>query len=112
MFINFNELKEVTIPNMNGGNGDIAAKMTVNECGRFVVCRILKGASIGLHRQETNDDINFVISGTGKAVCNGKEEILTAGVCHICPKNSEHTIINTGEDDLVIFTVVPQNKNF
>ena len=108
MLINFNDLDEMTIPNMNGGNGAVAAKMNVNECGRFVVCRIPKGTSIGLHKQETNNDINYVISGNGKAVCDGKEEKLSAGVCHICPKNSEHTIINTGDGDLVIFTVVPQ----
>ena len=24
--------------------------------------------------------------GTGKAVCNGQEEILNAGTCHICKK--------------------------
>ena len=31
---------------------------------------------------------------------------LVAGVCHICPKGSEHSIINTGDDDLVLITVV------
>lgn len=25
---------------------------------------------------------------------------------HICPKGSEHTIINNGEDDLVMLTIV------
>ena len=27
-------------------------------------------------------------------------------VMHICPKGSEHTIINTGNDDLVMLTIV------
>jgi len=38
--------------------------------------------------------------------CDGKEELLTAGCCHICPKGSEHSIINTGEQDLVMLTIV------
>jgi mannose-6-phosphate isomerase-like protein (cupin superfamily) len=50
--------------------------------------------------------MNYILSGTGKAVCDGAEEELSAGVMHICPKGSEHTIINTGNDDLVMLTIV------
>lgn len=59
-----------------------------------------------MHEHPTSDDINYVILGTGKAICDGEEEILTAGSCHICKKGSSHSIINTGDDDLVILTVV------
>ena len=44
--------------------------------------------------------------GTGKPVCNGQEEILNAGTCHICKKGSEHSISNTGSEDLVLLTFV------
>ena len=81
MLIDFNETKEITIPGMNGG-------------------------SIGLHKHETSDDINYVLSGTGKAICDGQEEILKAGTCHICKKGSQHSIENIGNDDLVLLTVV------
>ena len=110
MLIDFNNMDSAMIPNMNGGDGSVVAKMTVNEIGRFIFCRIPVGASIGKHLQNTNDDINYVISGTGIAVCDGKEEALVPGVCHICPKGSEHSIINTGTEDLVIFTTVPALK--
>ncbi|MCM1234328.1 MAG: cupin domain-containing protein [Ruminococcus flavefaciens] len=106
MLINFNKIPAKTFPGMNGGAGEMTAKMYVNEKGKIIPCILHKGASIGLHRQDTGDDINYVISGTGKAVCDGKEEELTAGVCHICPKGSEHSITNTGDDDLVLITVV------
>ncbi|WP_334306262.1 cupin domain-containing protein [[Ruminococcus] torques] len=46
-----------------------------------------------------------MISGSGKAICDGKEEKLTAGTCHICRKGSEHSIFNTGAEDLVMLTV-------
>ena len=36
----------------------------------------------------------------------GKEEILEKGTCHICKKGSEHSIINTGSEDLLLITVV------
>ena len=37
---------------------------------------------------------------------NGAEEELRPGVMHICPKGLEHSIINTGEEDLVMLTIV------
>ena len=52
------------------------------------------------------DDINYVLSGNGKATCDGEEEILSPGTCHICKKGSEHSIENTGDEDLVLLTVV------
>ena len=50
--------------------------------------------------------INFILSGEGTAVCDGQEEKLEAGVCHICLKGSEHSIANTGTEDFVMLTVV------
>ena len=51
-------------------------------------------------------DFDYIINGTGKAFCDGVEEELKPGVMHICPKGSEHSIINTGEEDLVMLTIV------
>lgn len=106
MIIDFNEIQEMTIPGMNNGTGEMTAKMYMNHGGKIIPCKIHPGGSIGLHKHETSDDINYILSGTGKAICNGQEEILTPKVCHICPKGSEHSIINTGNDDLVMLTVV------
>ncbi len=108
MLIDFEELKEVTIPHLNGGEGSVSAKIYIDKTGKIMVSKIPVGGSIGLHRQSTSNDINYVISGTGKAICDGKEEILYSGVCHYCPMGSEHMIINTGEDDLILFSVVAE----
>lgn len=106
MLIDFNTMKEVTIPGMNNGTGSMTAKMYVDEQGKIIPCTIHPGSSIGLHRHETGDDINYILSGTGRAICDGEDELLGAGCCHICKKGSEHSIINTGDDDLVLLTVV------
>jgi mannose-6-phosphate isomerase-like protein (cupin superfamily) len=50
--------------------------------------------------------MHYIISGIGKAFCDGTEEALSPGVMHICPKGSEHSIVNTGEEDLVMLTIV------
>ena len=106
MLIDFNNVKEITVPGMNNGTGTMTAKMYMDEQGKIIPCTIRSGGSIGLHKHATSDDINYVLSGIGKAVCDGKEEFLSAGTCHICKKGSEHCIINTGNEDLVLLTVV------
>lgn len=106
MLIDFDKAKEITLPGMNNGTGMMTAKMYMDEGGKIIPCSIHKGGSIGLHTHSTSDDINYVISGSGKAVCDGQEELLTAGCCHVCKKGSEHCIINTGDEDLILLTVV------
>lgn len=106
MLIDLNAANEITIPGMNNGTGTMTAKMYMSKQGKIISCSIHKGGSIGLQKHETSDDINYVLSGSGKAFCDGQEEILSAGTCHICKKGSEHSIINTGDDDLVLLTVV------
>ena len=114
MLVDFNSIKEITVPGMNNGTGTMTAKMYMDEQGKIIPCAIHAGGSIGLHKHETSDDINYVLSGTGKAICdgkeeileNGKEELLNAGTCHICKKGSKHSIINTRNEDLILLTVV------
>lgn len=106
MLIDFNKMSARTSSGMNNGTGKMTAKMFMDGEGKIISCCIHKGGSIGLHKHLTSDDINYVISGEGKAICDGEEEILTSGTCHICKKGSEHSIINTGDDDLVLITVV------
>lgn len=97
MLIDFNKSREITLPGMNNGTGTMSAKMYMDEQGKVIISSLHAGGSIGLHRHETSDDINYVLSGKGKAVCDGKEEHLSAGMCHICKKGSEHSIMNIGD---------------
>lgn len=106
MLIDFNEIKEITVPGMNHGTGTMTAKIHIDEQGKIIPASIHPGSSIGLHKHKTSDDINYVLSGTGKAFCDGQEENLIPGTCHICKKGSEHSIINTGTEDLVLLTIV------
>ena len=106
MIIDFNAIKEVTIPGMNDGTGEMTVRMYNDERYRVVPTAIHPGGSIGMHTQNSGDDINYIVSGTGKAVCDGVEEELHPGVMHICHKGSSHCVINTGSGDLVMLTIV------
>lgn len=106
MRINFNDIKEMTIPGMNGGTGEMTARLYMGENGKIIPSRIHPGGSIGTHEHPTSDDINYILAGRGKAICDGEEELLEPGVCHICRKGSQHSITNTGDEELVMLTVV------
>lgn len=106
MLIDFTDIKEITAPCMNNGTGMMSTKMVMDPKRKVITCAIRQGSAIGMHTHESSDDINYVLSGTGKAICDGQEEPLKADVCHICKKGSAHSIINTGLEDLVLFTVV------
>lgn len=106
MRIDFNNLQEMTAPCMNNGTGEMSSRFYMGQQGKLISCRIHPGGSIGLHSHPTSDDLNFVLAGTGVAVCDGEEESLSPGVCHICKKGGSHSITNTGEGDLVLLTVV------
>ena len=106
MRIDFNDIASLTFPGMNNGTGTMSARMYNNDSYRIIPTSIHPGGSIGNHKQESGDDMNYIISGTGRAICDGIVEELRPGVMHICPKGSEHSIINTGKEDLVMLTIV------
>lgn len=108
MLIEFDSMPETVIPHLNQGEDVVAAKMYMDKVNKIMLSRLPVGASIGMHTHSTSSEINYVLSGTGKAICDGAEEKLHSGVCHYCPKGASHTIVNTGTEELVLFTVVPE----
>ena len=91
---------------MNNGTGSMTVRMAKDDRYRIISTVLHPHSSIGPHVQSSGDDINYIISGTGRAVCDGIEEPLKAGVMHICPKGSSHSIINDSDEDMVFLTIV------
>lgn len=106
MLIDFDALSCETYKNFKGGEKEVFVRASDDGACRIMKILIPVGASIGLHRHAPGSEIVYVISGEGKAVCNGKEERLSAGKCHYCANGSEHAIYNDGSADLRIFAVV------
>ena len=52
----------------------MTAKMYMDAQGKIIPCAIHKGGSIGVHGHEASDDINYVLSGNGKATCDGRKK--------------------------------------
>lgn len=106
MRIDFNLIPSTTAACPHGGEGELTAKFYSDGARKVIPCRIHAGGSIGAHRHDSGEEICYVLYGQGVAYCDGVEEPLTTDVCHICPKGSEHRIVNTGLADLVLLTVI------
>lgn len=108
MLIDFTSLPEISIPHLNDGQGAVSARMFTQPNVKIMISRIPTGSSIGIHLHSTSCELNYVLSGTGFAFCDGAKEVLRPGTCQYCPKGSSHSFVNDGEADLVLFTVVPE----
>jgi mannose-6-phosphate isomerase-like protein (cupin superfamily) len=110
MIINFNEIQEKEMKNFKGGEKSLFTKMIVDEDNRIMLSKLIPGASIGEHIHDITSEIIFILQGKGLIICDGKEEVVEAGVCHYCPKGSTHTFINNGQEDILFYAVVPQHN--
>jgi len=108
MRIDFNEIPEKIVPNMRGGNREFRLKESNDGAVKIIRGRLIPGASIGTHTHVTNSETIFVLEGTGRAMHEGKEEILTPGLCHYCPQGQAHSLENIGDTDLIFFAVIPE----
>jgi mannose-6-phosphate isomerase-like protein (cupin superfamily) len=104
MTIDFTKIEIRTFTAHHGGAGDLVALVHSGEFGSVMPCRLQPGASVGPHGHE-GMEIMYVLYGFGTAVCDGVEEPLFTDVCHVCPPGSEHSIVNTGEVELVMLAV-------
>ena len=81
MRIDFNDIDSMTFPGMNNGTGMMSARMYNDDSYRIIPTVIHPGGSIGTHTQNSGDDMNYIISGTGKTLtCSWLQNCEQAGV--------------------------------
>ena len=110
MLLSLNSIPETVIPGFKGGTGRTCARIYADESNKIMHGLLPPGASIGAQVHETSSEIIWILSGTGKALCDDTEELLGPGSCHYCPMGHRHSLINCGSEDLVFFAVVPEHE--
>lgn len=110
MNFKWNEEEYKIIENFKGGNKFIKAKMTFDGKVRILDAILPGGASIGMHKHETNFEVVFIIEGSLSVECDGVKEHLESGMVHYCPVGSTHTLINDTGSDVVIKAVIGEVK--
>jgi len=67
-----------------------------------------RGAAIGYHRQE-EDEIYYVLSGTGELTLSGARSVVIPGTAILTRPGSSHGLRQVGSDDLVVIIAYQQS---
>ncbi|MEM1370411.1 MAG: cupin domain-containing protein [Cyanobacteria bacterium P01_H01_bin.15] len=70
------------------------------------------GACTPTHQHQLAIEMFFVLSGTAKAFCDGKEVNLLAGASILVPSAGIHHLRNGGAERLYVLSVMIPNENF
>lgn len=108
MKLDYANTEAKVLPNFKGGEGALIAKMFFDGTNRILHGTLEPGSTIGYHKHETNSEIIYILSGTGRCLIDDGEEILPAGSVHYCEKGRSHSLRNDGTENLVFFAVVPE----
>ncbi len=68
-----------------------------------------RGAAIGYHRQD-EDEIYYVLSGTGELTLNGQRSAVGPGTAILTRPGSSHGLRQVGPDDLVLIIAYQQSS--
>jgi mannose-6-phosphate isomerase-like protein (cupin superfamily) len=66
-----------------------------------------RGAAIGYHRQD-EDEIYYILSGTGELTLNGQRSVVGPGTAVLTRPGSSHGLRQIGADDLVVIVAYQQ----
>lgn len=67
-----------------------------------------RGAAIGYHRQD-EDEIYYVLSGSGELTLNGQRSVVGPGTAILTRPGSSHGLRQVGSDDLVVIIAYQQS---
>jgi mannose-6-phosphate isomerase-like protein (cupin superfamily) len=86
-------------------NTDFRKVLFTGTRSQLVVMNILPGGEVGDEVHTYTEQTLFFLSGTGKAILNGKESSIVAGDVVVVTPGTEHNFINTGTVPLKIYTI-------
>ncbi len=72
---------------------------------QLVVMTLKPGEDIGMEVHDHVDQFIRIEEGKGKAILNGQEFEVEDDFAFIIPAGTEHNLVNTGEEDLKLYTV-------
>lgn len=107
MVMKFAEMDESLVNGLRGGNGTAKVKSFEDSLNKVMMLTLDKGCSVGLHKHETNSEIQYIFSGEANFTIDGKTEIVKKGEVHYCPKGHSHTVINEHDEPLVMLCILP-----
>lgn len=72
---------------------------------QLVLMSIPVGGDIGMETHTDVDQILVIVEGEGKAILNGQDSPIEKHDLIFVPAGTEHNFVNTGKEDLKLYTV-------
>lgn len=107
-----NDLKTTIVKNLRDGIGKISiteilsTKEMKNKGKLFSRLSLEKGSSIGLHEHINDFEVYYILSGTGLVQEKDSKHLVSQGDVVYTTHKEQHSLFNTGEDNLEIIAVV------
>ena len=98
-----------------GGKGEVVIEplfmqdeftTPVRFCARIV---LVPGSSIGLHTHENEDELYFILSGSGTVKDEESETCVSKGHSILTRSGESHSLENTGTEPMTLLAVIPQS---
>ena len=74
MLIEFEKLQENLVPKPRGGEGEMYTRTFQDENNKIMQIRLTPGSHLGMHTHEVDSEAFYILSGTGKVLCDGVDE--------------------------------------
>lgn len=107
-----NNLESEVRTEMRGGKGAVTIRHFFKQGEIKAKCRLCSrlilppGASIGMHKHETEDELFIIESGKG-IIDTGREKInVEAGDAILTGNGEEHALINAGSEPLEVIAII------
>jgi len=72
---------------------------------QLVLMSLKPGEEIGEEVHDDTDQFFRVDSGSGKVIINGNESKIKDGFAVVVPQGAKHNVINTGKEDLKLYSI-------
>lgn len=96
----FGHIEKETVANKN-----FRKVLYTSHHAQLVLMSLLPGEEIGMEVHNENDQFFRFESGKGKVIIDGNEYNVKDGDAIIVPCGAEHNVINTGKEDLKLYTI-------
>lgn len=98
--------------NMRGGHGNVEithitdSEILGKNCRLFAQITVKPGDSIGEHQHTGEQEIFYFLQGKGMVVDNGIQLQIGPGDVMVTPDQGSHSVVNTGDEDLVFMALI------
>lgn len=72
---------------------------------QLVLMSLLPHEEIGMETHPSSDQILFIVAGEGEAIVSGEKTNIAKHSVIFVPANTAHNIVNTGDENMKLYTV-------